>query len=84
MDHETLAILAKFTTHARDFIGVVNSDLFVRDEVYRNEIFRRVDTQGNSELVQLAFSLRNRTEAHEASKAQAQSSKKKYLFGSRG
>jgi hypothetical protein len=90
MDNDTLALLAKFTIHARSTIGVVDSNLFINDEIYRNEIFRRVDTQANEELLLMAFTLRQRMAAHqkeqEAAKVEADSAakNKKYLFGARG
>jgi hypothetical protein len=89
MDNDTLALLAKFTIHARSTIGAVDSNLFINDEIYRNEIFRRVDTQADEELLLMAFNLRQRMSAHqkeqETAKAEADTpANKKYLFGARG
>ena len=90
MDNDTLSLLAKFTILARSTIGAVDSNLFINDEIYRNEIFRRVDTQANEELLLMAFSLRQRMTAHqqaqETAKAEAEAAakNKKYLFGARG
>lgn len=91
LNHATTITLAQFTTKFRKAFGEINSVQMIKDSEYAWEIFRKVDADGDADLVLLSLNLKNqlglfksppRVEAPETVEAEA--SKSKYKFGARG
>lgn len=96
MNNDTMRLLAQFTVRARKLIGPVDIKQLSENSVYREEIFKQVDSLADEELLMISISLRDALGGLEvadssndtAGETEQESDKKpeagKYVFGARG
>lgn len=92
MNNDTMRLLAQFTVRARKLIGTVDIKQLSENTVYREEIFKQVESLADEELLMISISLRDALggleDADSPDSTEAESDKKpdagKYVFGARG
>lgn len=60
MDADVFKLLTGFIVKGRKLLGSIDSDRLLRDDGYAREVFRKVDEEGEEDLVLLALQLRDR------------------------
>lgn len=58
MNNATMITLSQFITKSRKVLGSINSSKMIADKNYARAIFKRVDEEGDADLVLLALSLK--------------------------
>lgn len=100
MDNQSFITLSKFTVEARKVIGTVNPARLIKDAVYSEAIFEKVDTSDDAALILLSLELRQQLgmldpEQNELvlekpieniieTTTASNSAPQKYMFGARG
>jgi hypothetical protein len=96
MDHQSFITLSKFTVEARKVIGSVNPARLIKDAIYSEAIFEKVDASDDAALILLSLELRQQLgmldREHdelmsetptESTTMTANISPQKYMFGAR-
>lgn len=83
MNNNTLRNLAQFTTQARKVIGRVDATKLVQDREYAVDVFKKVEEQGDEDLVLLSLTLRNDLGMMATEQTPDTVSNEKYKFGAR-
>lgn len=59
MDDSTFKLLTSFIVKGRKVTGPIDSDRLLKDAAYAREIFRRIEEEGDEDLVMLSLKLRD-------------------------
>jgi hypothetical protein len=100
MDNQSFITLSKFTVEARKVIGTVNPARLIKDAVYSETIFEKVDASDDTSLIALSLELRQQLGLLDIAPNDAEAEKplesmieptitaniapQKYMFGARG
>jgi hypothetical protein len=63
MDNGTLVLLAKFAFQARKLVGSIDLNSFTHDSDYRGQIFQRIESQADEDLLLLSLQVRSKFSA---------------------
>jgi hypothetical protein len=59
MEESTFKLLTSFIVKGRKLAGPIDSDRLLKDGAYAREIFRRIEDEGDEDLVLLSLKLRD-------------------------
>lgn len=65
MNHDTLNMLVKFICSARKITGPLQANRLATDEVYRTEVFNKIEAEGDGQLHEMLVELRDKLELKE-------------------
>ena len=90
MEDSTFKLLTSFIVKGRKLTGPIDSDRLLKDGAYAREIFRKIEDEGDEELVLLSLKLRELIGSNAAASAADAAGEKdparlgdKYKFGAR-
>lgn len=66
MNHDTLNMLVKFICAARKITGPLEANRLAADDEYRNEVFSKVEAEGDAKLHEMLVALRDKLELKES------------------
>jgi hypothetical protein len=90
MEDSTFKLLTSFIVKGRKLTGPIDSDRLLKDATYAREIFRKIEDEGDEELVLLSLRLRELIGSNPTAPAADAAAEKdpaklgdKYKFGAR-